>query len=71
MTDTRAPKSSMRKSTVSAAELVRRAVEEHPEVSLVLKIASQVRALEEYTQPVELDEASDLTLTPTVSQLPW
>lgn len=60
----------MQKSTADAAELVRRGAQDHPEVSFVLRIAAQARLSEEYAQPIELDEISDLTLTPTISQLP-
>jgi hypothetical protein len=52
------------------ATMINDRLDEHPEVRAVLEIAAQARFMEQHAQPVELDMASDTTLTPTLSQLP-
>ncbi len=52
------------------SEVVRKAMEQHPDVNLVLEIAGQARMMDAHVQPIELDCVGDLTVTPTVSQVP-
>jgi hypothetical protein len=59
-------KSPMEPKTVDTSAMMK----DHPEVQLVLEIAAQARFLEQHVQPIEIDLTSELTLTPTVSQLP-
>jgi hypothetical protein len=66
----RVSKSPMTKVNTDIAETVREGMKEHPDVHFVLEIAAQARMMEAHAQPIELDSASDLTLTPTISQIP-
>ncbi|MEW6438011.1 MAG: hypothetical protein AB1508_12680 [Pseudomonadota bacterium] len=60
----------LEQSVESVSALVNAQLDEHPEVRLVLQIVEQARSLAAPSIPVELDMASDWTVTPTVSQLP-
>jgi len=60
----------MKPKSKDVSAMMHEGLKDHPEVQLVLEIAAQARLLEQHVQPIEIDLTSDLTLTPTVSQLP-
>ena len=64
------PKTTVKTEDADVSVTIHQALQEHPEVKLVLDITAQAQMTHAHVQPIEIEVVSDLTVTPTISQLP-